>query len=52
MQIGNKLLVRHNGLVLEGIVTNFYEETIEIKLANEEVITRKYWEVRAVQNEK
>jgi hypothetical protein len=52
MQIGIRLLVKHEGTVQEGIVLKLFEETIEIKLLTGEIIIRKYWEVRSLKNEK
>lgn len=48
MQIGTRLLIKHEGKVTEGIVMKLYEETIEIKIGNNELVIRKFWEVRKI----
>jgi len=51
MQIGKRLLVRHEGKVLEGIVIKIFPEELEIKLDDHTIIQRKFWEVRSIKNE-
>lgn len=51
MQIGKHLLVKHNGIVKEGIVIKIYPEDLEIKLEDDIIIKRKFWEVRSVLND-
>jgi len=48
MYIGKKLLVKHNDKIQEGIVENFYEEDLDIRLDDGEIIRRKFWEVRSL----
>lgn len=45
MQIGNRVLLRHNKELKEGIVIEIESESLHIKLDNEEIVIRKYWEV-------
>lgn len=52
MQIGARLLIRHEGKIVEGTVMKLFEETIEIKLGNGEFVIRKFWEVRSIPDEK
>jgi hypothetical protein len=52
MYIGQKLLVKHEGKVQEGIVENIYLEDLDIRLNNRELISRKFWEVRKVDEKK
>lgn len=47
MQIGKWLLTKHNGVVVKGIVIEFFSEDINIKLDDGTIIQRKYWEVRS-----
>jgi hypothetical protein len=51
MHIGKRLLVKHNNIVQEGKVENIYQEELEIRLDNNEVITRKFWETRSIKKE-
>jgi len=46
MHIGKWLLVRHEGKVLKGIVTNIFQEDLDIRLDDNTIIRRKFWEVR------
>ena len=50
MNIGKVVLVRHNGEIKEGIVQEIYNEELEIKLEDGELIRRKYWEIGVVSN--
>jgi hypothetical protein len=53
MHIGKWLLVKHEGKILKGIVVNFWQEDLEIRLDDTDIIiTRKYWEVRNAPFEK
>jgi hypothetical protein len=51
MQIGKRLLVKHEGKVIEGIVIQIFIEDLEIKLDDQTIIQRKFWEVRSIKNE-
>lgn len=51
MYIGKRLLVRHNGIVQEGNVEKIFMNDLDIKLDNGDLIRRKFWEVRSIQNE-
>jgi hypothetical protein len=46
MHIGKWLLVRHEGKVLKGIVTMIFQEDLDIRLDDNTIIRRKFWEVR------
>jgi hypothetical protein len=48
MNIGKAVLVKHNEVVVEGIVQEVFSEDLEIRLDNGELIRRKYWEIRVV----
>lgn len=48
MWIGQPILCKHNGKIEEGTVEKMFEEDVHIKLATNETISRKYWEVRAL----
>lgn len=48
MNIGKPVLVKHNEVVVEGIVQKIFSEDLEIRLDNGELIRRKYWEIRVV----
>jgi hypothetical protein len=52
MRIGQILLAKHEGNLVQGIVIEIYAEEIDIKLDNEIIIRRKFWEVRKPLNEK
>jgi len=52
MNIGKKLLVKHDGKVQEGNVEKIYDEDLDIRLDNGELIRRKFWEIRSIPNEK
>jgi hypothetical protein len=49
LHIGLTLLVKHNGIVQEGKVRQIFEEDLEIELKTDEIITRKYWEIRKIE---
>lgn len=52
MNIGQPILVKHNGIVQEGIIEVIYSEDLDIRLENGELIRRKFWEVRKIENKK
>lgn len=52
MHIGKWLLVKHEGQVKKGIVTQIYPEDLDIKLEDGTIIRRKFWEVHNVPFEK
>lgn len=45
MYLGKRVLVRQDGILQEGNVTQIFDEDLEIKLENGQIIKRKYWEV-------
>jgi len=49
MYIGKLLLVKHEGKILKGIVIQIFQEDLDIKLENNEIIRRKFWEVRQIE---
>jgi hypothetical protein len=51
MHIGKRLLIKHNNIVQEGKVEKIFSEDLEIRLDNNEIIIRKFWEVRKIKNE-
>ena len=52
MHVGKWLLVKHEGLIQRGIVEQFFMEDLDIRLDNGELIRRKYWEVRKIDEKK
>ena len=46
MHIGKWLLIKHEQKILKGIVIKIFEEDLEIKLEDETIVRRKFWEVR------
>lgn len=52
MKIGARLLVKHEGLVKEGSVEQIFPEDLDIRLDDNTLIRRKFWEVRRPLNEK
>jgi hypothetical protein len=46
MHIGKWLLVKHEGKIVKGIVTKFFQEDLDIRLDDNTIIRRKFWEVR------
>jgi hypothetical protein len=46
MHIGKWLLVKHEGQIKKGIVTQIFQEDLDIRLEDDTVIRRKFWEVR------
>ena len=51
MYIGKSVLVKHNGELIEGIVEIIYEEDLNIRLENGELIKRKFWEIGKIKLE-
>jgi len=52
MYIGKRLLVKHEEQILEGIVEQIFPEDLDIRLSNGELIRRKFWEVRIIDEKK
>jgi hypothetical protein len=46
LQIGQRLLVKHDGRVRQGIVIKIFSEELDIKLEDEIIVRRKFWEVK------
>jgi len=46
MHIGKWLLVKHEGQIKKGIVTQIFPEDLDIRLEDNTIIRRKFWEVR------
>ena len=51
MYIGQKVLLKHEDKLQEGIIEKVLFEDLEIKLLGGELIQKKFWEVRKI-NEK
>jgi hypothetical protein len=49
MQIGLRLLVKHEGIIKEGTVIDFSFEDLDIKLDDGTIIRRKFWEIRKIE---
>jgi hypothetical protein len=47
MHIGKWLLVKHEGQIRKGIVIKIFQEDLDIRLEDNTIIRRKFWEVRA-----
>jgi hypothetical protein len=47
MQIGRWLLVKHEDKILRGMVIKIYSEDLDIRLEDDTIIRRKFWEVRS-----
>jgi len=52
MHIGKWLLVKYDNKLLKGIVIKIYEDDLDIKLEDETIVSRKFWEVRNIPYEK
>ena len=52
MFIGESVYIKHEGKVRIGTVEIIWDEELEIKLDTGEIITRKFWEIKKVPNEK
>jgi len=48
MHIGKRLLIKHEGKILEGNVEQIFVEDLYIRLDSGELIIRKFWEVRII----
>jgi hypothetical protein len=48
MNLGQRILVKHQDVVQEGKVIKIFEEELDIELENGEIIRRKFWETRAI----
>ena len=46
MYIAQFVLVKHEGLVKKGQVTEIFPEDLQIKLEDGTLIMRKFWEIR------
>jgi hypothetical protein len=51
MNIGKWVLVKYNNKLIKGMVINFTEEDLEIKLEDNTIICRKFWEVGKINEE-
>jgi len=52
MHIGKWLLVKYEGKLFKGIVIKIHSEDLDIKLDNGDIIRRKFWEVRIIDEKK
>ena len=48
MHIGKWLLIKHEGKIIKGVVIRIFPEDLDIKLEDETIVRRKFWEVRAI----
>ena len=48
MHIGQRLLIKNDGIVQEGSVVKIYDEDLDIELENKIIVRRKFWEVRQI----
>ena len=46
MYIGKWLLIKYEGKVVKGIVTQIFQEDLHIRLEDNTIVRRKFWEVR------
>jgi hypothetical protein len=51
LHIGKWLFVKHENKILKGTVKKIYEEDLDIRLEDETIIRRKFWEVRAIEKD-
>ncbi len=49
MHIGMSVLLRDNGEVKEGKVEIVYDEDLDIRLLDNTLVRRKFWEIRKVE---
>lgn len=48
MYLGQQLLCKHKGTVQKGNIEQIYFEEIDIRLLSGELIRKKFWEVRKI----
>lgn len=48
MYIGQEVLLKHQGSLQKGRVKEIYPEELEITLDTDEIIRKKFWEVRKI----
>ena len=48
MYIGQEVLFKHQGILQKGRVKEIYTEELEITLDTDEIIRKKFWEVRKI----
>ena len=51
MQIGQPVFIRHNKELYKGKVIKIFDEDLKIELKNGEIVLRKFWEIRKINNE-
>lgn len=51
MQIGQVVLLKHNGTVQKGKVEKINSNNLYIRLENDELVWRKFWEINKIKNE-
>ena len=49
MYLGQRVLIKHNGKIVEGSVIEIYFEDLDIRLDNEEIVRCNFWSVRKVE---
>lgn len=48
MHIGKWLLVKNEDKVEKGVVIKIYAESIDVRLEDNTILNRKFWEVRSI----
>jgi len=51
MYITQWVLLKYETKLIKGVIISIFQDDLEIKLENESIIKRKFWEVRKI-NEK
>jgi len=52
MYLSQTVLIKYNEKIVEGKVVKIYDEELDIKLDDGEIVRKKYWEIRSVPIEK
>ena len=51
MNLGQQLLLKVEGILRKGTVEKIHQEDIDIRLLTGELIQKKFWEVKKINNE-
>jgi len=46
LYLGQRVLIKYEGKIVEGNVSQIFSEDLEIKLENNIKVFRKFWEIR------
>jgi len=49
MYIGQSVLIKNNGRIQEGKIEIIYDENLDIRLLDDTLITRKFWEIHKME---